>query len=135
MFPLCMAFAPVLTIVCHFKPQSIRVVEEYCPVVWCVLRIQLCISNIRDGIYSKAEAMEARRIRIVHFGRARRTHHKTKVAIEVLDVRISVQREAVLVKAQRTQQNEVVERLRACQITYESTKGIRSRKIAFNLCP
>ena len=68
--------AALLTIVCHFEPQAVRVIEERCPIVGRVFGMPLGLGrldsqraqlpgnglNIRHGLDAKAQMMQARRI-------------------------------------------------------------------------
>jgi hypothetical protein len=65
-----------------------------------------------DRLDAKAEVVQPRRIGVVWYRTARGPQHVPEVAIEVLHVRLAVEREGVLAKAQRAEHHAVVERFR-----------------------
>ncbi len=106
------AFQPVI---CDLKTDAIGVGKECCPIVRGVLRIELCLrchdagatklsgygSNPVRRLNAEAEVVQSRGIRIVCSFGARRPQDITKMAVEILNVRIAAQSELVFAEAQR----------------------------------
>jgi len=122
-----MTFSTLQTVVCDFEANAIGVGEERCPIVRSVLSVELCLrrldagatklsgygSNFGRRINAEAEVVQPRGIGVVCGLGTRRPKDITKMAVEILNVRIAAQSELVLAKAQSLQQDPIVENLRA----------------------
>ena len=127
LLPSVMSLSAFQPVVCDLKADAIGIGAVCCPIVRSVLRIELCLrchnagstklsgygSNSVRRINAEAQVVQPRGIAVVCGLGTRRPKDITKMAVEILNVRIAAQRELVFAESQSLQQDVVVENLRA----------------------
>lgn len=112
------------------EPNSVRILEERPPVIWCVFRIAFrrcrfdaCpaktlryLNDLRGRLYAKADVMQPGRIGVERGAVNRRPQDISKVSIVVLNMRIAAQGESILAESQEIDKQLVIESLRRCEI-------------------
>jgi hypothetical protein len=113
--PTVMALSAFQPEVCDLKTDAIGVCEIRCPIVGGVIRVELCLRCIDAGatklscddsdfvrrINAEAEVVQPRRVGVVCGFVTRWPKDITKMAVEILNVRIAAQSELVFAETQR----------------------------------